>query len=39
MLEFIFPNLTKIPAIIVSLGAALVAYVIGHWIGSVKTGV
>jgi SSS family solute:Na+ symporter len=39
MLEFVFPNLTEIPAIIVALGAALVAYIIGHWIGNVKTGV
>jgi len=38
-LEFVFPNLTEIPAIIVALGAALVAYAIGHWIGSVKTRV
>jgi SSS family solute:Na+ symporter len=38
MLEFVFPNLTDIPAIIVALGAALVAYAIGHWIGSTKTG-
>lgn len=38
-LEFVFPNLTEIPAIIMALGAALVAYAIGHWIGSVKTGV
>jgi len=37
--EFIFPNLLEIPVIIAALGAALIAYVIGHLIGSVKTGV
>ncbi len=34
--EFIFPDLFDIPVIIVALGAALVAYIIGHWIGSAK---
>ena len=36
--EFIFPNLIEIPVIIPALGAALVVYVLGHWIGSIKSG-
>jgi hypothetical protein len=36
--EFIFPNLIEIPVIIPALGAALVAYFLGHWIGSIKSG-
>jgi SSS family solute:Na+ symporter len=36
--EFIFPDLIEIPVIIPALGAALVVYVLGHWIGSIKSG-
>jgi SSS family solute:Na+ symporter len=35
--EFVFPDLFDIPVIIVALGAALVAYMIGHWVESAKT--
>ncbi|MBL7142769.1 MAG: sodium:solute symporter family protein [Phycisphaerae bacterium] len=41
--QFIFPSLTKVPAIITdvpaiipALGAALLAYVVGHWIAKVR---
>lgn len=41
--QFIFPSLTKVPAIITdvpaiipALGAALLAYVIGHWIAKIR---
>ena len=40
VLLFIFPSIIKAPAIIVpALGAALLAYVLGHWLGRVKSGV
>jgi hypothetical protein len=41
--QFIFPSLTKVPpfitkvpAIIPALGAALLAYVMGHWIAKIR---
>ncbi|MHC4189083.1 MAG: sodium:solute symporter family protein [Planctomycetota bacterium] len=38
MFQFIFPSTTKVlPAIIPALGAALLVYVLGHWIGGPKT--
>ncbi len=36
--KFIFPDLIGIPAIIPALGSALLAYVLGHWIESIKSG-
>jgi SSS family solute:Na+ symporter len=39
MCLFIFPSIIDIPAIIVpALGAALLAYLLGHWIERVKSG-
>jgi SSS family solute:Na+ symporter len=36
---FIFPSIIKVPAIIIpALGSALLAYVLGHWIETVKSG-
>jgi len=32
MFQFIFPSATEVPAIIPALGAALLAYILGHWI-------
>jgi len=32
MFQFIFPSATEVPAIIPALGAALLAYLLGHWI-------
>ncbi|MBN1806336.1 MAG: sodium:solute symporter family protein [Sedimentisphaerales bacterium] len=34
--QFIFTSLTKVPAIIPALGAALLAYVVGHWIEIIR---
>jgi SSS family solute:Na+ symporter len=37
---FIFPSIIKAPAIIIpALGAALLAYALGHWLGRSKSGV
>jgi len=37
---FIFPSMIKAPAIIIpALGAALLAYALGHWLGRSKSGV
>ena len=37
---FIFPSIIKAPAIIIpALGAALFAYMLGHWIDKIKSGV
>jgi SSS family solute:Na+ symporter len=37
---FIFPSIIKAPAIIIpALGAALLAYILGHWLNKVKNGV
>jgi hypothetical protein len=37
---FIFPSIIKAPAIIIpALGAALFAYVLGHWFDRIKSGV
>jgi len=38
MFQFIFPSATEVPAIIPALGAALLAYLLGHWIERVKSG-
>jgi len=40
MFQFIFPSATKVPAIILALVAALLAYVVGHWIEkeNIKSG-
>jgi hypothetical protein len=36
---FVFPSLIDVPAIIIpALGAALLAYVLGHWIERMKSG-
>jgi len=32
MFQFVFPSATEVPAIIPALGAALLAYILGHWI-------
>jgi len=32
MFQFVFPFLIKVPAIIPALGAALLAYILGHWL-------
>jgi SSS family solute:Na+ symporter len=32
MFQFIFPSATEVPAIIPALGAALLAYMLGHWL-------
>jgi len=37
--QFVFASVIKVPAIIPALGAALLAYVLGHWIGKVRRGV
>ena len=36
--QFIFPSATKVPAIIPALGAALLAYVLGHWLERKRYG-
>jgi SSS family solute:Na+ symporter len=37
---FIFPSIIKAPAIIIpALGAALLAYILGHWLDRIKSGV
>ena len=35
MFQFVFPSATEVPAIIPALGAALLAYILGHWIEKV----
>lgn len=35
MFQFVFPSATEVPAIIPALGAALLAYLLGHWIEKV----
>jgi len=37
--QFIFPSAVKIPAIILALSSALLAYMLGHWIERIKCGV
>lgn len=37
--ELIFPSAIEVPAIILALGSALLAYVLGHWIERIKFGV
>jgi len=39
MFQFIFPDAIKVPAIIPALAAALVAYLLGHWLERIKSGV
>ncbi|MDH4240503.1 MAG: sodium:solute symporter family protein [Phycisphaerae bacterium] len=40
VLMFIFPSIIKAPAIIIpALGAALLAYALGHWLDRIKSGV
>ena len=40
VLLFIFPSIIKAPAIIIpALGTALLAYILGHWLGRIKSGV
>lgn len=40
ILFFIFPSVIDVPAIIIpALGAALLAYALGHWLGKAKNGV
>jgi len=38
MFQFVFPSVIDVPAIIPALGAALLAYVLGHWIDRIKSG-
>ena len=35
---FILPSVIKVPAIILSLGSALLAYILGHWLDRNKSG-
>jgi hypothetical protein len=37
--QFVFPSAIDVPAIIPALGAALLAYVLGHWLDRSKSGV
>jgi len=39
MFQFVFPSAIDVPAIIPALGAALLAYVLGHWLERSKSGV
>ena len=39
LFQFVFPSAIDVPAIIPALGAALLAYVLGHWLGRIKSGV
>jgi len=39
MFQFVFPSAIDVPAIIPALGAALFAYILGHWIDRIKFGV
>jgi SSS family solute:Na+ symporter len=39
MFQFVFPSAVDVPAIIPALGAALLAYVLGHWLEGIKSGV
>jgi len=39
MFELIFPSAIEAPAIILALGSALLAYVLGHWLEGIKSGV
>jgi len=39
MFQFVFPSAIDVPAIIPALGAALLAYVLGHWLDRSKSGV
>jgi SSS family solute:Na+ symporter len=34
--QFIIPSATEVPAIIPALGAALLAYIVGHWIAKIR---
>ncbi|MHC4664794.1 MAG: sodium:solute symporter family protein [Planctomycetota bacterium] len=36
--QFVFPSAVKVPAIILALGSALLAYVVGYWIERIKSG-
>ena len=36
--QFILPSAINVPAIIPALGSALLAYVLGHWLGGTKCG-
>jgi len=38
MFQFFFSSATEIPAILAALGAALLAYLLGHWIDRIKCG-
>jgi len=37
--QFVFPSAIDVPAIIPALGSALLAYILGHWLGRIKSGV
>jgi SSS family solute:Na+ symporter len=39
MFQFVFPSAVDVPAIIPALGAALLAYTLGHWLEGIKSGV
>ncbi|MHC4642742.1 MAG: sodium:solute symporter family protein, partial [Planctomycetota bacterium] len=39
MFQFVFPSAIDVPAIIPALGAALLVYVLGHWLDRSKSGV
>jgi len=36
--QFVFPSATRVPAIIPALGAALLAYIVGHWVEKIRSG-
>ncbi|MBW8040688.1 MAG: sodium:solute symporter family protein [Planctomycetes bacterium] len=38
MFQFVFPSVIDVPAIIPALGAALMAYLLGHWLEGIKSG-
>ncbi len=39
LFQFVFTSAIDVPAIIPALGAALLAYILGHWLGRIKSGV
>jgi SSS family solute:Na+ symporter len=39
LFQFVFDAAVDVPAIIPALGAAVFAYILGHWLGRIKSGV
>ena len=39
LFQFVLASAIDVPAIIPALGAALLAYILGHWLGRIKSGV